>query len=276
MSVMICVCFVHEPMNFNHFGEKPSKNLPNTSLPVEDERMEVFVNFSGLLVIKLSMYLDWRGIFRLHGEVGPYLERPCFIWCVPEFLWGEDLCTSSEPCTHWNILVSAVKTVSSSVLSEIPLTMAMCFSNSHLGFSQMPWDEKSTRSIKSSRLCLPGQIHLPPPMFRDGAHLPPGPSSFPFIELGEERVGLGCYFLGSLPLGLSWLVSPWCRCSQGGVLHPAFPSSWVWKLLWALPHQAGDGGAPWLSCATCSLTEWSVKHLNLRVVPSDFCWALDW
>lgn len=55
---MICVCFVHEPMNFNHFGEKPSKNLPNTSLPVEDELMEVFVNFSGLLVIKLSTYLD--------------------------------------------------------------------------------------------------------------------------------------------------------------------------------------------------------------------------
>lgn len=58
MSVMIFVCFVHEPMNFNHFGEKPSKNLPNTSLPVEDELMEVFVNFSGLLVIKLLMYLD--------------------------------------------------------------------------------------------------------------------------------------------------------------------------------------------------------------------------
>lgn len=45
-------------MNFNLFGEKPSKNLPNMSLSVEDELMEVFVNFSGLLVIKLSMYLD--------------------------------------------------------------------------------------------------------------------------------------------------------------------------------------------------------------------------
>ena len=49
---------MYEPMNFNLFGEKPSKSLPNTSLPVEDELMEVFVNFSGLLVIKLSTYLD--------------------------------------------------------------------------------------------------------------------------------------------------------------------------------------------------------------------------
>ena len=52
MSVMIFVCFVHEAMNFNHFRKKPSRNLPNTSLPVEDELMEVFANFSGLLVIK--------------------------------------------------------------------------------------------------------------------------------------------------------------------------------------------------------------------------------
>lgn len=221
------------------------------------------------------MYRDWRGIFRCHGEVGPCLKRSWFIWCVAGFLWGENLCTLSEPCTRWDILASAVETVSSSVLSEIPLAVAMRFSNSHLRFHQMPWDERSTRCIKPPRPCLPGQIHLPLRCL-ETAPTCPRPSSFPFSKLGEERVGLGCYFLGSLPLGLSRLMSPRCHCSQGSVLHPAFPSSWVWKLLWAQPRQAGDGGTPWLSCAACSFPERSVKHPDLRVVPSDFWWALDW
>ena len=85
------LCFVYEPMNFNLFGEKPSKNLPNTSLPVEDELMEVFVNFSGLLVIKLSMYLDWRGICQHHGEVGPSLERLVSYHVCLNFS-GESIC----------------------------------------------------------------------------------------------------------------------------------------------------------------------------------------